>query len=87
MMLARARYPFGSPFLPSRAGARKAGPVSAFAELTAVSTTLGELSERLSNMLAELTPAEDDRYGADLLEVERALEVAHRKLERLLTTK
>ncbi|MGC8627637.1 MAG: hypothetical protein ACP5VR_08810 [Acidimicrobiales bacterium] len=61
--------------------------MSAGAELTAVSTTLGELSKRVSRILAELTPAEDDRYGTDLMEVERALGVAHRKLERLLATK
>ncbi len=57
------------------------------AELAAVSTTLGELSKRVSRILAELTPADDDRYGAELMEVERALGAAHRKLERLLRAK
>jgi hypothetical protein len=61
--------------------------MSAGAELTAVSTTLGELSKRVSRILAELTPAEDDRYGTDLMEVERSLGAAHRKLERLLSAR
>jgi hypothetical protein len=61
--------------------------MSAGAELAAVSTTLGELSKRVSRILAELTPAEDDRYGVDLIEVERTLGAAHRKLERLLRTR
>ncbi len=58
--------------------------MSAGAELTAVSTTLDELAKRVGRILSELTPAEEERYGADLLEVERALGVATRRLDRLV---
>jgi hypothetical protein len=58
--------------------------MSAGAELTAVSSTLGELTARVGRIIAELTPSEDERYGNDLLEVERTLGVANRRLERLV---
>jgi hypothetical protein len=58
--------------------------MSAGAELSAVSTTLAELSQRVTRIMADLTPAEEDRYGADLMEVERALGAAQRRLERLV---
>jgi hypothetical protein len=61
------------------------GPMSAGAELTAVSSTLGELSTRVGRIIAELSPSEEERYGNDLLEVERTLGVANRRLERLVT--
>jgi ABC-type Zn2+ transport system substrate-binding protein/surface adhesin len=43
---------------------------------------LGELAQRITNILAELTPAEEERYAADLMEVERTLKAAHRRLQR-----
>jgi hypothetical protein len=61
--------------------------MSAGAELSAVSTTLGELAQRVTRIMAGLTPAEEDRYGADLMEVERALGAAQRRLERLVASK
>lgn len=58
--------------------------MSAGAELAAVSSTLGELTKRVGRILAELSPSEEERYAADLLEVERTLGVANRRLERLV---
>lgn len=55
-------------------------------ELTAVSSTLNELTKRVSRLVSELSAAEDERYGSGLLEVERTLGVANRRLERLLTS-
>jgi hypothetical protein len=60
--------------------------MSAGAELAAVSSTLGELTKRVGRILTELSPAEEERYAADLLEVERTLGVANRRLERLIGT-
>lgn len=60
------------------------GRMSAAAELTAVSSTLSELTGRVTRILTGLSPADEERYGADLAEVERTLGVASRRLERLL---
>jgi hypothetical protein len=59
--------------------------MSAAAELTAVSSTLSELMRRVTRILSELSPADEERYGTDLAEVERTLGVAHRRLERLVS--
>ena len=61
--------------------------MSAGAELSAVSTTLAELAQRVTRIMGDLTPAEEERYGADLMEVERALGAAQRRLERLVAHK
>jgi hypothetical protein len=53
-------------------------------ELEAVSSTLGELTRRVGRLVSEMTPAEEERFGTGLLEVERTLGVANRRLERLL---
>jgi hypothetical protein len=58
--------------------------MSVGAELTALSSNLGELSQRVTRILAELSPADVDRYGSDLLEIERTLGVASRRLDRLV---
>ncbi len=60
-------------------------PMSAAAELTAVSSTLSELTRRVTRILSELSPADEERYGTDLAEVERTLGVANRRLERLIS--
>jgi hypothetical protein len=60
-------------------------PMSAAAELTALSSTLSELTRRVTRILSELSPADEERYGADLAEVERTLGVANRRLERLVS--
>jgi hypothetical protein len=60
------------------------GSMSAGSELTAVSSTLAELTKRVGRIISELTPTEEERYGNDLLEVERTLGVATRRLERLV---
>ena len=59
--------------------------MSAGAELAAVSSSLEELSRRVSRILAELSPLDQDRYETGLLEVERTLGVASRRLERLVS--
>lgn len=59
--------------------------MSAAAELTAVSSTLSELTRRVTRILSELSPPDEERYGADLAEVERTLGVANRRLERLVS--
>ncbi len=59
--------------------------MSAAAELTAVSSTLSELTHRVTRILSELSPADEERYAADLAEVERTLGVANRRLERLIS--
>jgi hypothetical protein len=61
------------------------GHMSAAAELTAVSSTLDELTRRVTRILSELSPADEERYGVDLAEVERALGVASRRLDRLVS--
>ena len=62
----------------------KLGHMSAGAELAAVSSSLGELTKRVQRILRELSPADEERYGTDLLELERALGVANRRLDRLV---
>ena len=44
--------------------------MSAAAELTAVSSTLSELTRRVTRILSELSPADEERYAVDLAEVE-----------------
>lgn len=58
--------------------------MSTAAELAAVSSTLDELTRRVGRLLAEMSGAEEERYGTDLREVERTLGVANRRLERLV---
>jgi hypothetical protein len=60
--------------------------MSVGAELTALSSTLEELTRRVTRILAELSPADEERYGSDLLEVERTLGAASRRLDRLVAT-
>jgi hypothetical protein len=60
--------------------------MSAGAELAAVSSSLDELSKRVSRIISELTPPEAERYESALLEVERTLGVASRRLGRLVGT-
>lgn len=55
------------------------------AELSALSSTLQELTGRLGRILADLTPAEQERYGTELMEVERTLGAASRRLARLVS--
>jgi hypothetical protein len=59
--------------------------MSAAAELTAVSSTLSELTNRVTRILSELSPTDEERYAVDLAEVERTLGVANRRLERLIS--
>jgi hypothetical protein len=61
--------------------------MSVGAELTAVCSTLEELTQRVTRILSELSPTEEERYGTDLLEVERTLGVASRRLGRLVGTR
>ena len=70
----------------SREAPAKLGTMSVGAELTALSSTLEELTRRVTRILAELSPADEERYGSDLLEVERTLGAASRRLDRLVAT-
>lgn len=65
--------------------AHHAEVMSAGAELTAVSSSLEELTRRVSRIISELSPLEQERYENGLLEVERTLGVASRKLDRVVT--
>jgi hypothetical protein len=58
--------------------------MSVGAELTALSSTLEELTRRVTRILAELGPADEERYAQDLREVERTLGAANRRLDRLV---
>ncbi|MDQ6615958.1 MAG: hypothetical protein M3083_14785 [Actinomycetota bacterium] len=58
--------------------------MSARAELSSVATALDELARRVANIGEHLTGAERDALSADLLEVERALGNAVRRLSRAL---
>jgi hypothetical protein len=60
------------------------GVVSARAELSSVATALDELAQRVSSIVDGLAGAERDALSADLLEVERALGNASRRLSRAL---
>lgn len=65
--------------------ADQAGRMSTAPELIALSSSLDELTRRVSRILAELSPTDQDRYESDLLEVERTLGVASRRLERIVS--
>jgi len=69
---------------PYESGVWQAGPMSAGAELTAVSSSLDELTKRVQRILSELSPQDEERYASDLLELERTLGVANRRLERMV---
>jgi hypothetical protein len=56
------------------------------AELAAVSSSLEDLTRRVSRILSELNAAEQESYGAGLAEVERVLGTASRRLSRLVET-
>ncbi|HEX9548274.1 MAG TPA: hypothetical protein VF942_13120 [Acidimicrobiales bacterium] len=58
--------------------------MSALAELSSVATALDELLQRVSTITDNLTGAEQEALSSDLLEVERALGTAVRRLGRLM---
>ncbi len=60
------------------------GPMSARAELSSVATALDELAQRVSAIGEALSGAEREALSSDLLEVERALGNAVRRLSRAL---
>ena len=61
--------------------------MSALPELSSVSTLLDEILQRVTVISAHLDPAERDSLSTELLEVERALGTAQRRLHRLLDTR
>ena len=61
--------------------------MSALPELSSVSTALDELLHRLSGIADSLEGSERDDLTAELLEVERALGAARRRLHRLLDSR
>ena len=56
------------------------------AELSSVSTAIDELAQRISGFIDEAGAAKREDVAADLLEVERALKTAGRRLRRLVDT-
>jgi ElaB/YqjD/DUF883 family membrane-anchored ribosome-binding protein len=57
--------------------------MSARAELSSITTALDELTSRLDAMLDSLGGVERDNLASDLVEVERALNAARRRLAKL----
>jgi hypothetical protein len=62
---------------------QNATPMSARAELSSITTALDELTSRLDAMLDSLGGVERDNLASDLVEVERALNAARRRLAKL----
>lgn len=58
--------------------------MSARAELSSITTALDEITARLDSMLDALAGVERDNLAADLVEVERALNTARRRLAKLV---
>jgi hypothetical protein len=58
--------------------------MSARAELSSVSTGLHELASRVTEIAERLADDERDQLGPELFEVERALQAAERRLNRVL---
>ena len=61
--------------------------MSALPELSSVSTLLDEILERVTVIADHLEPDERDSLTNELLEVERALGAAQRRLHRLLDSR
>jgi len=59
--------------------------MSAASQLSSMSTSLTELTGRLSKLAEELEGTEQDGLATALYEVERSLEAASRRLEQVLT--
>ena len=57
------------------------------AELSSVGTALGELTRRVSSLAEQAAQRADDEVSSELFAVERALQGAGRRLERLTTPK
>jgi hypothetical protein len=58
--------------------------MSARAELSSITTALDELTERLDAMLDGLAGVDRDNLASDLVEVERSLNTARRRLAKLV---
>ena len=58
--------------------------MSARAELSSITTALDEITRRLDGMLDALSGVERDNLATDLVEVERALNTARRRLSKLV---
>jgi hypothetical protein len=61
--------------------------MSALPELSSVSTLLDEILQRVTVIGDNLDPSERDSLTTELLEVERALGAAQRRLHRLLDSR
>jgi hypothetical protein len=58
--------------------------MSARAELSSITTALDDITKRLDSMLDALVGVERDNLASDLVEVERALNTARRRLAKLV---
>jgi hypothetical protein len=54
------------------------------AQLSSISSTLGSLAERVTDVADALEGSPREDVAADLYEVERSLQAAHRRLQDLL---
>lgn len=59
--------------------------MSAASQLSSMSTSLNELTGRLTALAEELSGTDQDNVASSLYEVERSLEAASRRLDQLLT--
>jgi hypothetical protein len=58
--------------------------VSAWAELSAIATSIDELLRRVSAIADEVSREHEEALSTELYEVERSLGVARRRLTRLI---
>jgi hypothetical protein len=58
--------------------------MSARAELSSITTALDDITKRLDSMVDSLVGVERDNLAGDLVEVERALNTARRRLAKLV---
>ena len=66
------------------ARAARPGAVNAGPQLSSVATALAELTGRITELAAELSGRQRDDVAAELFEVERALQAASRRLEKVV---
>jgi hypothetical protein len=55
------------------------------AALSSLSSSLGELTERITRIAEDLGGSPREDVAADLYEVERLLNAAHRRMQKLVT--
>ena len=64
--------------------AARHGPMSIAAELGSTASTLDQIVERIARTADSLVGTPDEDFGIGLMDVERSLRTASRRLERLV---